>query len=182
VEGGKFEGARSLDKPPDVLRTAVAALIAWHGLDGNRISQYMGEMIGRHPLLGEKSSYQGAEHDRLFEAAYDHQGGDDCSRCDPGQLLPRAPRSTSHPVIHYGLIASANQVMRDARTRDRLRDEHDVLCFEMEAAGLLDHFPCLVIRGICDYADSHKNKRWQEYAALTAAAYAKELLGIISID
>jgi hypothetical protein len=45
----------------------------------------------------------------------------------------------------------------------------------MEAAGLYN-FPCLVIRGICDYADSHKNKMWQEYAAATAAAFAKELL------
>jgi hypothetical protein len=41
---------------------------------------------------------------------------------------------------------------------------------------LMDSFPCVVIRGICDYADSHKNKRWQPYAAVTAAAYAKELL------
>jgi hypothetical protein len=49
----------------------------------------------------------------------------------------------------------------------------------MEAAGLMNHFPCLVIRGICDYADSHKNKEWQPYAAGTAAAYAKELLGVI---
>jgi nucleoside phosphorylase len=50
----------------------------------------------------------------------------------------------------------------------------------MEAAGLMDDFPCLVIRGICDYADSHKKKRWQPYAAATAAAYAKELLNVIS--
>jgi nucleoside phosphorylase len=64
-------------------------------------------------------------------------------------------------------------------TRDRLRKELGVICFEMEAAGLMDNFPCLVIRGICDYADSHKNKRWQPYAAATAAAYAKELLSII---
>jgi nucleoside phosphorylase len=49
----------------------------------------------------------------------------------------------------------------------------------MEAAGLMDNFPCLVIRGICDYADSHKNKRWQAYAALAAAACAKELLLVI---
>jgi hypothetical protein len=41
-------------------------------------------------------------------------------------------------------------------------------------------FPGLVIKGICDYADSHKNKRWQPYAAGTAAAYAKELLSAIS--
>ena len=43
----------------------------------------------------------------------------------------------------------------------------------------MDNFPCLVIRGICDYADSHKNKQWQGYAAATAAAYAKELLSVI---
>jgi nucleoside phosphorylase len=78
------------------------------------------------------------------------------------------------------LVASGNQVMRDGRTRERLRREMNVLCFEMEAAGLMDNFPCLVVRGICDYADSHKNKRWQPYAASTAAGYAKELLGIIS--
>jgi Cdc6-like AAA superfamily ATPase len=53
------------------------------------------------------------------------------------------------------------------------------MCVEMEAAGLMDTFPCLVIRGICDYADSHKNDRWQPYAAATAAAYMKELLLII---
>ncbi|KAL3444390.1 hypothetical protein BJX65DRAFT_310973 [Aspergillus insuetus] len=46
----------------------------------------------------------------------------------------------------------------------------------MEAAGLMNTYPCLVIRGICDYADSHKNKAWQGYAAATAAAFAKELL------
>ena len=46
----------------------------------------------------------------------------------------------------------------------------------MEAAGLMNDFPCLVIWGICDYADSHKNKRWQNYAVATAAVYAKELL------
>ena len=43
----------------------------------------------------------------------------------------------------------------------------------------MDTFPCVVIRGICDYADSHKNKIWQPYAAATAAAYAKELLRVI---
>ena len=40
----------------------------------------------------------------------------------------------------------------------------------------MNHFPCLVIRGICDYSDSHKNKEWQGYAAMAAAAYAKDLL------
>ncbi|KAH9225249.1 hypothetical protein K456DRAFT_1419334 [Colletotrichum gloeosporioides 23] len=66
--------------------------------------------------------------------------------------------------------------MKDARIRDTLAAERDVLCFEMEAAGLMNHFPCLVIRGICDYSDSHKNKEWQGFAAMMAAAYAKDLL------
>jgi nucleoside phosphorylase len=69
--------------------------------------------------------------------------------------------------------------MKDALIRDRLAAEKDVLCFEMEAAGLMNHFPCLVIRGICDYSDSHKNKEWQGYAAMAAAAYAKDLLSRI---
>ncbi|KAF3916482.1 hypothetical protein ABW20_dc0100527 [Dactylellina cionopaga] len=79
--------------------------------------------------------------------------------------------------VHYGLIASGNQVVKDAKVRDSLDESlgGNVLCIEMEAAGLMD-FPCIVIRGICDYADSHKNKDWQEYAAAVAAAYAKELL------
>jgi hypothetical protein len=32
---------------------------------------------------------------------------------------------------------------------------------------------------ICDYTDSHKNKIWQPYAAATAAAFARTVLGFI---
>jgi nucleoside phosphorylase len=69
--------------------------------------------------------------------------------------------------------------MKDGTTRDQLAQEENppILCFEMEAVGLMNHLPCLVIRDICDYyCDSHKNKQWQDYTALTAAAYAKQLL------
>jgi nucleoside phosphorylase len=69
--------------------------------------------------------------------------------------------------------------MKHSGTRDRIRETLDVLCFEMEAAASMDNFPCLVIRGICDYSDSHKNKQWQEYAAAAAAAYVKNLLDVI---
>ncbi|KAI1013599.1 hypothetical protein LB504_013194 [Fusarium proliferatum] len=47
----------------------------------------------------------------------------------------------------------------------------------MEGAGVWDSFPCIVIKGACDYADSHKDKDWQRYAAATAAACAKAFLG-----
>jgi hypothetical protein len=70
--------------------------------------------------------------------------------------------------------------MKDAAERDRVSAElSGVLCFEMEAAGLMNSFPCLVIRGISDYADTHKNYQWQAHGAGTAAAYAKELLSVI---
>jgi nucleoside phosphorylase len=118
--------------------------------------------------------------DVLFEASYNHVGGPTCQSCSSDKEIDRQPRESEEPVVHYGTIASGNQVMRDGSTRDRVSMEFGgVLCFEMEAAGLMNSFPCLVIRGICDYADSHKNKRWQAYAAGTAAACAKELLLVI---
>jgi nucleoside phosphorylase len=88
---------------------------------------------------------------------------------------------STDPEIHYGIIASGNTLVKDSAVRAKIADVavERLLCVEMEAAGLMDRFPCLVIRGICDYADSHKNDRWQRYASATAAAYAKELLGYV---
>ncbi|KAJ6007880.1 hypothetical protein N7540_011856 [Penicillium herquei] len=66
--------------------------------------------------------------------------------------------------------------MKYASTRDQVAQELDVICFEMEAAGLMQYLPCLPIRGICDYLDSHKTKEWQRYDALNAAVYAREFI------
>src|SRR5947207_2572224 len=90
-------------------------------------------------------------------------------------------RDSTEPEIHYGIIASGNMLIKDAATRDKIAKEigNDCVCFEMEAAGLMNNFPCLVIRGICDYADSHKSDQWQRYASATAAAYGKEFLGYV---
>ncbi|KAJ5490498.1 hypothetical protein N7453_011323 [Penicillium expansum] len=108
-----------------------------------------------------------------------HVAGKKCESCcgpDDTNLVRRKQRSSDEPQIHYGTIGSADQVMRNALLRDKWSQREKIKCFEMEAAGLMDTLPCLVIRGICDYADSHKNKIWQPYAAAVAAAYAKELL------
>lgn len=104
-----------------------------------------------------------------------------CFNCDPKNEIHRETRQTFDPEIHYGNIASGDLVIKGGFVRDLITKSlgKSFLCFEMEAAGLMNNFPCLVIRGICDYADSHKNDRWQNYAALAAAAYAKELLGTI---
>ncbi|UKZ75110.1 hypothetical protein TrVFT333_002782 [Trichoderma virens FT-333] len=122
-------------------------------------------------------AHPGEGQDLLFECEYEHPESEEtCGNCDKKRLIERPCRVGHDPFIHYGLIASGNQVVKDSRIRDKIVQELDVLCFEMEAAGLMDNFPCLVVRGICDYSDSHKNKQWQNYAAAVAAAYTKELL------
>ncbi|KAJ6258208.1 Nephrocystin-3 [Drechslerella dactyloides] len=176
VTGGRFERSGALNKPPPLLLTAIAGLKASHELGRSNIPDYLAKVFSRHPDLGGEYAYQGRENDALYKADYEHEGGSTCELCHYEELVPRKSRNDTHPVIHYGTIASGNQVIKDGVTRDRIGNDVGAICFEMEAAGLMDHFPCLVIRGICDYSDSHKNKRWQSYAALTAAAYAKELL------
>ena len=79
------------------------------------------------------------EQDRLFNPAYDHpQREDTCINCDKRQLIHRGSRTSDEPRIHHGLIASGNQVMKHGKTRDRLTEEYGMLCFEMEAAGLMN--------------------------------------------
>lgn len=80
-------------------------------------------------------------------------------------------------MSHQGTIASGDSVVQNAERRDEVsRRFHNALCFEMEAAGVIDETQCLVIRGISDYSDSHKNGIWQDYAAASAAAFAKQFL------
>jgi nucleoside phosphorylase len=80
------------------------------------------------------------------------------------------------PLIHFGRIASGDLVMKSGHHRDDIAAREKVIAFEMEGAGVWDNFPTVVIKGVCDYADSHKNKKWQKYAAATAAACTKALL------
>ncbi|PYH42890.1 5'-methylthioadenosine/S-adenosylhomocysteine nucleosidase family protein [Aspergillus saccharolyticus JOP 1030-1] len=136
-------------------------------------------------LMDDMPEYQRPFQDVLFRAEYRHQGGNTCDGCGLAEIV-RRPQRRGHRVIavHHGTIASGNSVIKDAATRDLYAHDPEmkVLCFEMEAAGLMHNLPCLVIRGICDYSDSHKNDEWHRYAALTAAAYARELLLLLQIE
>ncbi|KAF1817975.1 purine and uridine phosphorylase, partial [Dissoconium aciculare CBS 342.82] len=127
----------------------------------------------------------GEAQDRLFRSDYKHRGeyDIDCLECcdanqahSRSQRGDRARRARDHPELHFGNVASSNQLQISAAERMRIQRRHDVICFEMEAAGVSEEHPCVVVRGICDYADSHKNKGWQNYAAAVAAACAKQLL------
>lgn len=172
-----FERTGSLNSPPAILLAAVAKVRAKHMRGRGSLSGYLSKLT-RLPDFGR----QAAGTDILFEPDYSHKGGATCKECKQDRLVARETRRQD-VVVHHGTIASGNQVIKNAAERDRLSTElGGVLCFEMEAASLMNSFPCLVIRGICDYADSHKNKKWQPYAAGTAAAYAKEILSVIPSD
>lgn len=178
--GSRFERTGNLGKPPSVLSSNVQRLQAQHLRRGSEIMNYLTEMLQKYPAMADEGyTHQGLEYDRLFKMDYLHAGGTTCQKCDLNQIVQRVNRRNTHPRIHCGTIGSGNVVIKDGTTREQLRKELGVLCVEMEAAGLMDEFSCVVIRGICDYADSHKNKRWQPYAAATAAAYMKELLYLI---
>ncbi|KAF3917569.1 hypothetical protein AA313_de0203174 [Arthrobotrys entomopaga] len=86
------------------------------------------------------------------------------------------PTNSPHFRIHFGLVGSADRVLRSASERDRLAQEYNLIAFEMEGAGAWEKIPCFIIKGVCDYSDSHKNKDWQDYAATTAAACLKAFL------
>ena len=179
VQGKEFRRTGSLNAPPEFVLSAMRLLSAQHVKKGHRITELIDGMLEKNPRLQTKYSRPPSDSDRLYKANHVR---DDNSRLhrtvDANSFyVDRRSRRGTDPVIHYGLIASADCLMKDAISRDRLAQQ-GVLCFEMEAAGLMG-FECVVIRGICDYSDTHKNDDWQGYAACTAAAYAKELLGVI---
>ncbi|KAF4434154.1 hypothetical protein FACUT_8006 [Fusarium acutatum] len=164
--------------PDSTIRTVISNLRSRHELTGSRVPSILREKMGGYAAYSRPS-----EPDRLFLASYHHSDPDlPCEKCDSSKLETRKMRLSTDPTIYYGGIGSANTVMKDSTIRDEIARDLDVLCFEMEAAGLMDIMPCLPIRGICDYSDSHKAKEWQRYAAATAAAYAYEFLEDKLID
>jgi nucleoside phosphorylase len=183
VQGGEFRRTGALNSPPMVLLTTLGRMQAEHEYKTSKVPIYLSEMMERHPKMRGSYTYPGAMNDHLYQATYDHApNATTCENCDSSREVIRDPRNNTELMIHYGNIASGNQVIKHGATRDQLQKEFDVLCFEMEASGLMLDFPCLVVRGICDYADSHKNKIWQKYAAATATAFAKELLHFTSAE
>ncbi|KAK2805737.1 hypothetical protein FQN51_009240 [Onygenales sp. PD_10] len=178
IQDQAFQYTRTLNQPPTVLRSAVAGIRAQYKRKGHQLQPTIDAILSRNSRLRDEFKRPDQSTDRLFVATVTNDPG---RAVDETSLVQRRERTKEedNPAIHYGTIASANQLMKDATIRDKLAAEKNVLCFEMEAAGLMNHFPCLIIRGICDYSDSHKNKEWQGYAAMAAAAYAKDLLKTI---
>ncbi|KAL2202471.1 hypothetical protein CC79DRAFT_1313249 [Sarocladium strictum] len=186
IQDNEFKLTKHLDGPPQLLAAAVQNLRALHKRRGNGLNKTVASALEKNRRLKREFTRPEAASDRLFQSTFRHIDPEEAceSTCalQEDRLIPRADRDEDEDditTVHYGLIASGNSLIKSAKLRDELVAEKDVLCFEMEAAGLMDHFKCLVIRGVCDYCDTHKNNDWQGYAAMVAAAYAKDLLGRI---
>jgi nucleoside phosphorylase len=140
IKDGKFIQTGSLNQPPTVLMTGVSKLHARHLRKGNAIRGHVDSMLESNPAMQQDFKYRNPEDDQLFQADCDHMDGEnDCKNCSEEGLVQRKSRTPDVPAIHYGLIGSANQVMRHGVTREKLRQERGILCFEMEAAGLMDN-------------------------------------------
>lgn len=188
----------NLGRPSKEIQGLMAKLQTWKTgkeLRANTISTLLS-------LSQTREAWQnpGREHDILFNAEYDHKhrtfeecelcGRDDACevaqqascevlQCDLRQTVEREinlDRQDSYPLIHFGPFSSSDQVIRSSRHRDRLITADGVIGFEMEGAGVWDNFPTIIVKGVSDYADSHKNKKFQSYAAATAAACSKAIL------
>lgn len=175
---GRFRRTGHLNNPPTFLLSVLSRVQINHERGRRTYPDHMARYTEANM---EDYTYPRNERDILFRSSYPHPTGTfDCTTCNPKQVIKRPDRNTRTTTVkvHYGTIASGNQVIKDAQRIDKIVKDlgGQVLCFEMEAAGLMNDFPCLVVRGISDYCDSHKNDGWQRYAAANAAAYTKELL------
>ncbi|KAJ4139768.1 hypothetical protein NW768_001112 [Fusarium equiseti] len=177
----RFEIEPQRLEPPLQLLTAVTQLKA-DLADGDPLVDILDEVANKSPRREER--YRRPADDRLLKSDTPHQDGT-CECLQPGsiaspRLVTRQTRTlTDYIKPHRGIIGSADQVLRNAQERDRLSREKNILCFEMEAAGVMSAARCITIRGIADYADGHKNDDWHSYAALAAAVCAKKLLIVL---
>ncbi|RYP48866.1 hypothetical protein DL768_005323 [Monosporascus sp. mg162] len=170
----KEKALDSLGRPNPEIRGVLAQL----GTD-SAMSTLQDQMTKYMEKLGAK--YPGKQEDRFFRVEDVHKEGGSCKNCGtplPRKRIPKNMNGDPKLKVHLGLVGTGDKVIRSAKQRDKIAEEKEVIAFEMEGAGVWDAFPsaCIVIKAACDYADSHKHKGWQPYAAARAAACMKAFL------
>lgn len=172
-DGFKLSGI--LDGPSESLIRATSAMKQAQ-LENRSLMHTLVKHFSADVLYPEQWKYQGREKDPLRRGVQDLGDFGPCVEC----TTPSGEYDVPDPRVYYGIISSGNQVIKNPKISEWIYKTIGACCVEMEAHGVMNHFPCLVIRGASDYADEFKNDGWQQYAALTAAAYAKELLLYLS--
>ncbi|KAF7716571.1 Uncharacterized protein PECH_004376 [Penicillium ucsense] len=123
-----FRQTGFLDQPPTVLRAAVSELRAQYMSDGHALDDVVSKILDKKPRLRRDFARPDSATDLLYKAHVVHpkDSEEPCNvNCgsDPSLLVTRDPRGEydDDPAIHYGIIASANQLMKDALTRTKMR-------------------------------------------------------------
>jgi nucleoside phosphorylase len=171
------EFSRSVSRHLDALHRQLGSDAAYPGRGGDRLFQP--DYLHKHHKLSECIACAESTDsicDRAAEKSCETLG---CSQKVSNLVSRSPPEDRLQPTVHFGLVASGDTVMRSGKDRDEIVYRDSVIAFEMEAAGcweILRECSCLIIKGVCDYADSHKSKLFQGYAAVVAAATAKTLL------
>lgn len=165
---------------------------------GENTARYLSQLLAKPEF--QMSSYPGPDKDKLFRHKYVHKHYDtkgcrckhshkscevaretSCNQlgCDSKYLIQRSRLNSqvpTSPALHFGTMASSNAVIKYASHREYIYQEEKAIGFDMESAGLWENLPTVIVKGVCDYADSHKNKLWQDYAAASAAACTRAVL------
>ncbi|KAI0569990.1 TPR-12 multi-domain protein [Pyrenophora tritici-repentis] len=171
---GQFEMVGTMGNPDWRLTNALGFLAVDYEMGKTTFEDQLARL--QRSKSKKKFTRPRLKHDKLFKTTYRHAGDyrSNCTTCDPSELVQRPQRSEEEQhtlVFHRGRIATGNAVIHDGELRDQIRARCDgALCVEMEAAGVDANRRCLVIRGISNYADSHKSDMWRSYAAGNAAA------------
>jgi hypothetical protein len=131
IQGQSFQQTGFLDQPPMIIRTAVNGPQAQYEIHGHQIEEAIRNILEKKPRLRKKYGRPDSATDRLYRSTFVHHSDTKASCttvCGDGPLnLVSRPERTEHddnPTIHHGLIASANQLMKDALIRDKLAAEN----------------------------------------------------------
>ena len=122
------------------------------------------------------------ESDRLYMSI----GDDNVIEVQHPDCPDEVQRKEGSPVLRYGVFGSGRTVTKYDQTRLEFAQKEGISAFENEYDQVLesiygnrkDSFLC--IKGISDYNDGSRNKEWQPYASLVAAALMKTIIKMIS--
>ncbi|KAF4549922.1 Phosphorylase-like protein 2 [Elsinoe fawcettii] len=176
-----FQRTGCLQGPSNLILGAVGVIQEREQIQEHQWPTMIDKALGRSAGVQIRFQRPRRRSDRLFKAGFEHAAPDLPCSCSPAWEEHRDPRPIELPISHYGIIASGNSVVKTSAMRERILQDTGAVAFDMEAAGVMQACPALVIRGISDYSDSHKVDHWQPYAAMAAAAYAKEVTMYIPI-
>ncbi|KAJ6131196.1 hypothetical protein N7523_001656 [Penicillium sp. IBT 18751x] len=116
-----FQHMRFLNQPSTTLFTAMTGIQAQYKRKGHQPEASIKSFLNKNARLRREYERPQPSTDKLFKAKVTHS-----SSC-----------TADNPVIRYSLIASANQLIKDALVRDRLAAEKYVQFFEIGAACLM---------------------------------------------